>query len=366
MPDDVVADAMSDAAPSQHSVFRGIGRFIGRIYSLALIVVVSYLTYLSIDYLVSALITPSQAPPQVRSIPRRMDAQTLHGSRRDWLGLEAVEGSRTPPSHYHRIDAWIAPDSFNNCTQSGCHSPLPHAEDKSTRAFLNMHATSMHCGVCHMKSEDKPLDLTWYSLADGRASEPPSALRAYDWLSRNGTAEARRKCGKPERDLIADLLRQAAIGADGDPTLTRVAQHLRATRPGGEEFSRMLDIATDAVVRSFRGAYGVKLALRGQGGGPILAHPGTAESVKRYLAAPLAKGAPNRAAALAAIHPLRRDIPRTCGDCHNGDGLVDFERLGYPADRVASLRGAAIYSMIEHISTGEPFDYPTSTDTSQP
>lgn len=367
MPDDV-ADGAVTAAPGPKGRVRRLARWIWRsaiqlavrVYALALVAVISYLTYRSINYLITALVVPSQAPPQVRSIPRRLDSELLHGHRRDWLGLSAVEAARTPPSHYHRMDTWIAADPSNNCTQSGCHSPLPHAENKSTRAFLNMHATSLHCGVCHMESEEQPLDLTWYALADGRQAAAPAVLRAYDWLSRHTTPEARRACDRAARDQIADLLRQAGEGADGDPALLRISDHIRASRPGREEFSRMLDVATDAVVRSFRGAYGVKLALADSRGGPVLAHPDTAEKVTRFLSRPPKPDTQEYADQLAAIHPMRRAVPRNCVACHSPNaGLIPFEDLGYPPARAAMLRGGAIFPMIEKIGSGEPFQYPT-------
>ncbi len=336
------------------SAGRGALRLIQRGYALALIVLIVWTSYRALAYLTRSLITPLQTAPQVAGVPKRLDEQLLHGRRPDWVGLAAVENPRSPLAHYHRFDTWLQSDNGNDCTRSGCHAPLPHSKHKEVRAFLNMHATSVHCGVCHMKNDATPLPLTWYDVRDGKPASPPALLRAYAWLASPPASP------KPEHQKeIASLLRAAAEGADSDPALARIAQQIAAVRAESIEFPRLLEQATAIVSRSFRGSYGEKLALRDASNLPILAHPGTNSAVADFLARGTTAAPEERQKLLAAVHPQKRDMPLRCTDCHREQSsLVDFAKLGYPPARVRSLFEPLVFQMIEHISTGTPFRLP--------
>ncbi|HUN79990.1 MAG TPA: hypothetical protein VMV81_00620, partial [Phycisphaerae bacterium] len=109
--------------------------------------------------------------------------------------------------------------------------------------------------------------------------------------------------------------------------------------------------------------------LRDSSGQPILAHPHTEEAVRNFLqrsTSPLEKE--ERDKLLAAVHPLKRDKPRNCTDCHTASGsLIDFTRAGYPAARIQSLTDPVIFRMIEHISSGQAMNLPNlMSPTSQP
>lgn len=353
--------AKTSAARAGLSIrLREFGRFLARWllrgYALALIALIAFLSYSAIRYLVDSLIVPSATPRQIAELPRRMDESLIYGSRPDWLGLRAVDNPRAPLDHYHRFDTWIEPDRFNDCTRSGCHSPLPHADRKETRAFLNMHATSMHCAVCHFDEAANPLPLTWYDLRSGRASEPPALLRAYDWLmQRTGQTQFSRE----DQAAITALIRAAAGAAHEDTALLRIARNLAGFRPGGENFLRALHDATDAVRHRFRGSYGAKLALRYPGGEPVFGHANTQAAVRDWLARGHAMRGEERDRMLKAVHPRRRAEPRQCSACHvESGGLVDFESLGYPPSRAFMLHNSPVFRMIEHIREGRPFYLP--------
>src|SRR5690606_8055967 len=106
----------------------------------------------------------------------------------------------SPLAHYHRIDSWIEPDPFNDCARSGCHAPLPHARRKEVRAFLNMHATSIHCGVCHFQTDREPLNLGWYDLDHGEVRAEPAILQAYAMIT-NADSTARIESGDRDAQL---------------------------------------------------------------------------------------------------------------------------------------------------------------------
>lgn len=336
-----------------------------RAYAAALIVAIFYSSFLAFRYLVSTIFVPAATPGQIADLPRRMDQTLLVGSAPDWSGLAAVDHPRTPPSHYHRFDPFIQRDSFNDCTRSGCHAPLPHAARKEVRAFLNMHATSIHCGVCHMQSDRSPLPLAWYQLDTGQNGHAPPLLAAAAWLERKRDPAARYEAA--DQATIVSLLQDASRAAGGVPSLDRAAEHLRAVRAGSPAFVELLAAAREAVERAFRGQYGAKLAMHEPDGRLLLGHPGTERAVQNYLKeAPTATDA-RRDALLSAVHPRKRAQALECTACHRAEGsLVDFRALGYPEGRVRALFDPAVFRMIENISKGQPFHLPRFAEPGGP
>ena len=128
-------------------------------YALVLIGVILWLSWLAVHYLVTSLILPGRPPAQIVDIPTKLDQSAMIRSELA-ASAQATANPRGPLSHYHRLDEGFQPDRFNGCTLSQCHSPLPHGKNKADRAFLNMHATSIHCGVCHTQHDQKPLALS--------------------------------------------------------------------------------------------------------------------------------------------------------------------------------------------------------------
>jgi hypothetical protein len=327
-----------------------------RVYAVGVIVLTSWLSFLALRYLIVTLMFPSAAPPQIVGIPTRLDRSLLQTRRSEWLGVAVSENPRTPPAHYHRIDGWIQPDGFNDCTRAGCHTSLPHSKRKEVRAFLNMHATSLHCGVCHIRTDDRPLALTWYDLSRGKPRGAPSALLAYGFLTSD---EGRKRLAQPtaaDQTRLADLLAAAAREADGLPALEELARHVAAVRPTSEAFQRLMDAARETLPRHFRGEYGAKLALRTPDSRrPILGHPATADAVRDYLRSGASLSNVERDRLLAKVHPLKREQPLHCMDCHRAEGsLVDLAGVGYPAARREALVRPAVFQMIQHISDGQP------------
>lgn len=359
----VVAAIRSAAA----GIARGGLSILRRVYALALIALILWASWGALRYLIDSLIVPSVPPPQIAAVPRRLDETILRERRPDWLGLDSVENPRGPLAHYHRFETWIQSDRFNDCTRSGCHGPLPHAEKKEVRAFLNLHATSLHCGVCHIDNGAEPLPLTWYDLGDGRTRGRPALLEAFDWLDRHADFAADALGPDAQRE-IAELLRRAAREGDSEPNLERAALHVAAVRPASQALLQQLELANVAVRRALRGSYGVKLAAADSAGKPVFGHPDTDAAVRDWLTRkPLVEGA-ERDALLAAVHPRRRTTALSCTDCHRSQGsLLDFARAGYPAGRIRTLTDPTFFSMIEHIAQGRPFHLPTiGTPGSQP
>lgn len=337
-----------------------IRRTVPRAYALAVMALIGWTTWRAVSYLVVSLIRPSSAPAAITELPIRMDETFLRTERTAWRAIDATEHPRMPPAHYHRIDSWVHPDPLNGCTTAGCHNPIPHDRRKEVRAFLNMHATSIHCGVCHLDSAEPTLRLTWYDLDDGAARGPPAILRAYELL----TAEAERtRFEQPDRalqDRMVSLLRDAAAEADGLPALEQLADHFAAVRPESAAFARLVETARRSLPRHFRGEYGAKLALLDvDRGHAILDHPATADAVREYLRGGNILAGPARDDLLNRIHPRRRQEPLSCSQCHRAESpVVNLAAAGYPAARRAALVEPIVVRMIEHIDAGTPFHLP--------
>jgi hypothetical protein len=328
-------------------------------YAAAVMVLICYVTYLALRYLLTSLAVAG-APAQIVELPKRLDRSLLGTERAAWRAIEATEHARTPLAHYHRLDSWISPDRANGCTTSGCHAPLPHAKRKEVRAFLNMHATSIHCGVCHMKSDDRPLALTWYDLSTGRTRPPPALLEAVGIVMESERPPKDEKAAIAMQAKLAERVRTASDEAGQSTALRELAEHVAAVRVTSEAFDKLWTAAREALPRHFRGEYGAKVALRGGAKGqPVLAHPGTAQAVRAFLDRGAASSAEERQKLLAAVHPLKRDQALHCTDCHTSDrSLVDFSKIGYPRTRIEALTSPVIFRMIEHINSGHPMHLP--------
>lgn len=344
-----------------------------RIYALGLIALILWLSVRAIRYLVVSLITPAATPAQIAALPKSLDMSTLlEGHRTDWTGLSAVENPRAPLSHYHRFENWLQADAANDCTRSGCHGPLPHAKRKEDRAFLNMHATTLHCGVCHMSGDDAQLALGWYDVNTGKKRPRPALLEAYErFESLALKAEARPTDSRPrsqgrsspeEQRSLVTALNAADSEAGGEPGIRKLAEHLNAVRAGSAAFDRLVLAGRDVLPRYFRGSYGAKLALLAGGDGLLLGHPGTETAIKAFLAEKDSVKGSRRDELLKNVHPRRRAEPLHCRDCHVENGSrVNFAGLGYPPARIRALFQPDVFRMIEHIQQGQEFRIPTVT-----
>ncbi|MBI5865811.1 MAG: hypothetical protein HZB38_15170 [Planctomycetes bacterium] len=328
-------------------------------YSLALLLIIMFLSYRSVRYLVVSLITPGATPAQISQLPKRLDSEALVGRRPDWLGIASVENPRGPLAHFHRFENWIQIDGVNDCTRSGCHGPLPHGKQKADRAFLNMHSTTLHCGVCHLNTDASPLPLVWYDVKDGTRRGPPALLQAVARADKLRDKEAKDLTAQDQSEIVA-LLHEADRDAGGEPGIKRLADHLAAVRAGSAPLAQLIQLAGDILPRYFRGAYGAKLALLdAPSGKPVLTHPGAEDAIREFLKRGGSAGQSERESMLKNVHPLRRETPLQCQDCHVENGSrVDVAALGYPAVRVRALSEPAIFKMIENIREGRPFYLP--------
>lgn len=332
-----------------------------RVYALIPIALVLFLSYRAIDYLVVQLLVPYEPPRQVTAIPARLTEDVWRQPPDRFLGTVLSEYPRMPLAHYHRIDGWFQPDPVSSCTQVGCHVPMPHAENKATRAFHNMHATSMHCTVCHLETAAEPLPLVWYDLEDGDETEPPALLRAWGLIA---SPEGRERFSQPtaaDQARLVELVRAAAKQAGGSPLLNALANDLDAVRHTSQQFQTAVEVARIELPLHMRGEYGAKLTLRDTDTGqPMYSHPGTQDLIKEYLERGADLPAAQREELLTRLHPLRREQTLRCSACHAPDTpLLDLESVGYPPARVAQLREGWIFRAIEDIDRGQRLTLPS-------
>jgi hypothetical protein len=331
-----------------------------RIYALALIWVVLWLSWKAFFYLLAALILPAEPPPQIVDLPTRLDEKILARAGGSFAGIQATENPRVPLSHYHRLETWYQPEPLNGCTQAGCHAPLPHGKNRADRAFLNMHATSLHCGVCHERSEQEPLQLVWYDLRNGEPAGPPALLGAYEWLTSRSLEEEERFTKEDQRRIVS-LLHAASDESDGDPVLEHLAAHLAAVSVKGSEFTRLLGLARNTVPRHFRGEYGAKLALADPASGkPLLGNSRGDPAVVDYLAKRDRLSDEEGKRLLEKVHPTKRDRTLECSRCHTLEGsLVDLAAAGYPEARRRAIVQPIVMEAVENMKAGRPFHIPT-------
>jgi hypothetical protein len=339
-------------------VRRGAVETVKRGYAVGLILIIVWLSWRALRYLLLSLVLTPGPPAQVVDLPTLGPGAFERGAR-EFGAARATRRPRLPPGHYHRFGSWFQPDQFNDCARSGCHAPLPHNRHKESRAFLNMHATSLHCGVCHMQAPGEPLRLTWYDLQSGAACAPPAVLRAHAWLHEPRSLSGQNLTRADQRRIV-ELLRQAAQEAGGDPALLGLSERLAAVRVASADFRRLLDLSRETVPEHFRGEYGAKLALLDpQTDQPMLAHPQSAAAAREYIENGDALAGAEREKLLSRVHTRRREQTRNCTDCHaRHDSVIDLASAGYPDARIEALVRPLVMQAVEHIMRGQPLYLP--------
>jgi hypothetical protein len=333
---------------------------IKRGYALTLIVLVLWLSWQALFYLISSLMLPARPPKQIVDIPTKLNESVLVRSATARKTTTTTVNQRSPLSHYHRLDQGFQADPLNGCTASQCHSPLPHGKNKADRAFLNMHATSIHCGVCHIQTDQKPLPLVWYDLKTGKARvQAPALLQTYAWLTSPATRNSSPFTVKDQAEIVR-LLRAATDEAYGQTELASLAEHLAAVRATSDEFPRLVKVTREAVQGHFRGEYGAKLALTDpRTGQPLLENPGGNKAGRDFLRQRDTLTDEQKKIWLEKIHPQRRKPTLHCADCHQPEGsLVDFRASGYPPARIQAIASHLVTRAIDHIVEGKSFYLP--------
>ncbi len=321
-----------------------------RAWSLAIMLVIVWTTWVAFAYLIHYVFTPPEPPAWLR------ENQPPSGPGAPWSQLTTGAGPAplTPAGHYHRIDRWFRPDSTNSCLASECHDTLPHRARKETRAFANMHSTFADCMLCHDKTVTGPADATWISKRTGHPQQPPAVLSLMRRLESLDEPAAGQQAAAP--DEIVALLRATIRETDGDPQLEHLAARIEACEPGSPVWRTAIDTLSDRLPDHARGAYTAKLGLKRDP-----AEIGGLRKLREQFKASGDGQAKRRI--LDRIHERVLDQPPSCLTCHGDQpGRLDYEKLGYSPARSEVLGNLPVAKVVQQTRQGEPFHLPGAPD----
>jgi cytochrome b subunit of formate dehydrogenase len=328
-----------------------------RTYALGLMVVCAVIGFTSIRFLYTLLLTRQTAPVEIVEIPKRLDASMLMASALP--STEARSPEEVPPrgplAHFHRVPGWFQADPGNHCSTAGCHAPLPHAERIEVRAFLNMHATFVDCGVCHAANADKG-QAKWFRLPDRQPQGTPAVLELATLLEQ---ADGRERTPPLTTPQLAPLLRAALADSGGDAQLREWLLRLETNYPGSEPWRQLIEEMRRGVRAHVHGEYSAKIGMYLEDhriGSPT---PQQQKATEEYLTAGGSRVDPKMKALLATIHEDVVPAGAMCTPCHTQSPIrIDFAALGYPPGRIQSLKNSAIVRQVLTIEEGKPFHLP--------
>lgn len=337
-----------------------------RIYSGIVAGLYISIAAVSLGFLASLLTGHQTAPVEIVGIPARLDADEFFEAAAAPSALVADERQvRGPLAHFHLVPQWFQADPLDNCTTSGCHTPLPHGNRIEVRAFLNMHATFVDCVVCHTEQPTTADQAGWFALPQRERSEVPAILRLaalLEILPREVTAvQAAEVSGQ-----LQALLREALPASGQHEQLQHWLLRLETTHPDSRIWQDILRDIRAEIDLHVRGEYGAKIGLYRDGrriGEPDPAQRAAANAYRRN-GANLPQS--EREKLLDTVHAGIRPVGAMCTPCHAATpALVSMPQLGYPPARVESLQNNPILRSVLQIEQGQPFYLPLE-ERSQP
>jgi len=329
-----------------------LGRLVVRAYAFVAMLVILWAGYAAVAYLIRSVFAPARTPSQFTGWAATLDARDLRSSEAAGVSVAAP---RAPLGHYHGVDRWFEPDLHNNCTLSGCHWPLPHAERKEVRAFANFHVTFLACQMCHDKQSPDRTRIVWVGKTTGQPQGTPAILQLIKELE----ADAERPSTDPSsrHTAIVGLLRQVTSVIRKDPLLDYLLVQIETTSPGSPVWRQSVDQLEHELPNHLRGEYGAKLMTREDAGQSKRDSARMAGLARRFLAA--GANSPQRLELHQEIHADVLARPGACQECHDErPARLDYDGLGYPRSRQTVLCGLPIAQMVQQIRAGQPFYLP--------
>jgi hypothetical protein len=332
---------------------RSIGRFVVRVYALAVMALVLWTAYTAVTYLYRNVFTPTRLPKGFESWEGRLSANLLRLPPSE--EEKFLTPHRAPLSHFHRVDWWFEPDVHNPCTAVGCHEPLPHTKYKASRAFANLHSTFLTCEMCHAQVKSEPIPATWVNIESGKPQGVPAVLWLTDLLEREA-AKIRTDPRTVHEQVVAGLSRIVASGAP-DYVLKYLLLELQTSEPGSPVWQKAMKDLSEELPNHARGEYRAKIAPIDREAALGMTREEIIRATREYLAAAPESGA--RQAINGKIHARVVEQPKGCVLCHGGQPeRLDFQSVGYSTQRAKSLAGEPIAGEIQRIQRGEPFYFP--------
>ena len=323
-----------------------------RLWVLAIMVVAIWTAYLAGSYMVEVVFALPKVPLDI--LDRRLAFKPDDLRATSSVGLTTA-APRAPIGHYHGVERWFQPDLHNGCTVSGCHQSLPHARSKETRAFANMHATFLHCQICHTTATVNPLKTAWIDTRTGHRQDAPAVLQ----LIRELEINADRILVAPDRihEALCRLLAQAVQISGPESILEYFSIRLNTAAPGSAVWRQPITQLAEELPNQARGEYGAKIALDTLGDPFEQANDRRLDQARR--SAGLRPGSPERMELVRQAHSDVETNPDSCLPCHGGQpARLDWQFLGYPPKRQAELSNLIITRMIQQNRQGQPFYWP--------
>ena len=328
-----------------HGAFKGL---IIRLYSLGLLIAVTWISYCAFAFLFSSVFSPKLTPDRFTNRPLQLDLVTLGGNNPS----EAVnDGDTAPLNHYHGVGELSFGRFQTGCLTSGCHTILPHETDKATRALTNFHVTFLDCAMCHRNALTTAEEIGWKSVSTGEPQATPALLRLVSEFQGDELPEG--------GDKIIDLTKEAMAAAPPHPVLSHLLLQMETSEPASPVHRHALARMQAALPSMAKGDYGAVIAPRNNTGY-------SPDEMKPLIDAYFSPkdGAANRRSLHDQIHKNVIAKPRACQQCHDAAPTrVDFAALGYPSHRIGPLQNNAIANMVQQIRDGQPFYLPNLLET---
>ena len=354
-----VAEKLGISVADQSLPVRTVGRVLKeifrRVYAAGLVCLCGWISFASMRFLFLLLLTRQTAPADIVEIPKRLDADTLQVAWSE-IGGQDLTGPmrpRAPLAHFHQVPNWFQPDPGNNCTTSDCHAPLPHGDRIEVRAFLNMHTTFVDCMVCHAASPGTPDATGWLDLSDRAVKAPPAILRLARRLEELGEVDAA-DIPAVSTELMA-LLDEAIVDSGDNVHLRGWRLRLETTQTHSPLWHSTLNEMRRDLPMHVHGEYNAKIGLRDN----RVPSEDQKAAAKKWVKKRDKLSEPQQEALLETVHADVAPGGALCTPCHAAQPtLIDFDRLGYPRGRAASLQGSHIVQQVLSIEQGQPFHLP--------
>ncbi len=339
----------SHEAPRKKMVFRILRSLRVRIHALIVLLIVAWAGCMSVVILFRAVFRPQQVPAQFLKWQGYLSADAL---RQKDLTQMAETDVRAPIGHYHGVKRWFQPDPFNGCTLEGCHSPMPHQNNKGVRAFDNFHATFLACQFCHEPETQTPIPARWVNLTTGDIQGSPAILRLLRYLELN--SEKLRLEPDRAHPYILKLLKQTIAVIGTDSVLNYLLIQINTSEPGSPVWSHAVDQLARELPQHARGEYDAKVVPQNEAEHYRQRNQELSRQARQCLDA--APGSGDRRELLETIHKSLLEKPHKCLDCHGEKpGLLDFKSLGYSPQRTTLLQNSSLARQMQKIQAGEEF-----------
>lgn len=333
---------------------------IARLWALALLLLVIWVTYLAGAYMVRYVFAPSEIPAGILRWQSTLSADALREANVRGISAPAP---RPPLPRYHLVDRWFQPDPLNNCTVSGCHAPLAHGKHKDTRAFANLHSTFLACQMCHAKGEPGGSPAMWVSTTTGAPQEPPAILRLINEIEINRAKIDSDAAG--QQPMILALLRETWDTVPNDAMIEHYILVLDTSEPGSPVWRTAVARLAEELPKRALGEYQAKIAPRVDQGRTQQNRDQMADLTRRYLS--VAAASTEGKDLIRRVHADVLPKPAACVRCHGQEPpQLDLQVLGYPPGRQAALRGQPIARLIQQIREGRPFYLPGALESAGP